>query len=300
MEEIPIRAKEGLHLVVNRETDPLFIYLDYDARWEEVNMEFQHFHLFYEMMILTEKNAGHLIEGQYYNLEVGDIVLLKPGILHKTVYFGHEPTKRFIIRFRFESLEADLRSARTVLSLFNQEVPIIRLPVEERNELISLLFDMYYLRRDNPDYQEVEIYSMLISFLCKLYQARGRNQYTNEIFDKLSHKIFSITSYIHKNYPENLNLEELSERFFISPCYLSRKFKEISGFSLVQYIQMTRIRNAQKLLFDSDDSIQMIAEKCGFTSFSQFNRVFNKYCTMSPRLFRKRSREGKIILKLDR
>ena len=51
---------------------------------------------------------------------------------------------------------------------------------------------------------------------------------------------------------------------------------------MVQYIQLTRIKNAQYLLLNSKDKITRIAEQTGFSSFSQFNRVFRKFCGMSP------------------
>ena len=300
MEEIKIRNKEGLHLVLNRETDPLFLFLDFDTRSESENMEFQHFHTYYEMMVLLEKSAGHIIEGQYYNLKEGDIVVMKPGVLHKSIYFGPEPTRRFIIRFSLDYLGNILNRTNAILSIFDSKCPIYRLPLQCRTELISKLFKMYDLRKNSPDYQELEVFSLFLIFLCDLYSHRDESNYTNEIFDQISHKIFSISSFIHNNYSSELRLEDIAEQFFISPCYLSRKFKEISGFSFVQYIQMTRIRNAQKMLLNTEESIQAISEECGFTSFSQFNRVFDKYCAMSPSVFRKKSKEGKVdLIRLD-
>lgn len=280
MENIPINSKEGLHLYVNRDTDPLFLFFDYDVRSKSENMEFQHFHTYYEMMILVDESAGHIIEGQYYNLLRGDIVLLKPGILHKTVYIGKEPTKRFIISFSLKAIESVLRSVRQTLSIFNLDVPIIRLPVDDSEGMLSILFEMYEHCKRSTSYQDLEEIALLMRFLCRLTELAPRNQYTNQTFDHISHKIFSISSFIHKNYMEDLTLDSIAERFFISSCYLSRKFKEVLGFTLVQYIQMTRIRNAQKMLIESNESIQLIAERCGFSSFSQFNRVFDKYCSM--------------------
>ena len=55
---------------------------------------------------------------------------------------------------------------------------------------------------------------------------------------------------------------------------------------LINYIQITRVRNAQQLLLYTDMKIADITTSCGFTSFSQFNRVFNKFCHTSPSQFR--------------
>lgn len=297
MEDIPIRSPKGLHILVNSDTDPFFMYIDYDVRSEQLNMEFQHYHDFYEMFIMVDSSAGHLIEGQFYNLNKGDIVLINPGTLHKSVYYGKESTPRIVIRFRMEFLEKKIGGTRRVLSIFDPANPILRLPHHECDEVMGVLASIYTLRKNSPDYQDLEVVSLLVNYLCKIYHYRNLNCYTNETFDKVTQKIYSIAGYIHKHFSEDLKLEELADKFFISYCYLSRKFKEVSGFSLVQYIQMTRIRNAQKMLLNTDETIQNIAEKCGFTSFSQFNRVFEKYCTIPPSVFRKRGKEGKINVK---
>ena len=74
--------------------------------------------------------------------------------------------------------------------------------------------------------------------------------------------------------------------FYISPSYLSREFKRVTHFNLTNYIQMTRIKNAQYRLSATDNKITDIASDCGFTSFSQFNRIFNKVTGKSPREYR--------------
>ena len=78
MEDIPIRASDGLHIMLNRDTDPLFLFFDYDERSKSENMEFQHFHTYYEMMIPVDESSGHMIEGQYYNTTRAKIRYTRP------------------------------------------------------------------------------------------------------------------------------------------------------------------------------------------------------------------------------
>lgn len=121
-----------------------------------------------------------------------------------------------------------------------------------------------------------------------IFHMKSSNIYKNESsFTTIENKIYEITSYIHANYQEPLSLESLSEQFFISPGYLSHQFKEITNFSLMHYIQITRIRNVQYRLITTNEKISDIAFSCGFTSFSQFNRIFQKVTGQSPSEFRK-------------
>ena len=52
---------------------------------------------------------------------------------------------------------------------------------------------------------------------------------------------------------------------------------------------MTRVRNIQSLLINTRVPITEAALSCGFASFSQFNRVFQKHIGMSPSQYRKRN-----------
>jgi AraC-like DNA-binding protein len=100
-------------------------------------------------------------------------------------------------------------------------------------------------------------------------------------------KIYSVAGYIHSHYPEEISLEELADRFCISSSYLSHQFKNVTGFTVTDYIQMTRVRNVQALLINTSIPITEVSAPCGFNSFSQFNRVFRKHIGISPSLYRK-------------
>ena len=50
---------------------------------------------------------------------------------------------------------------------------------------------------------------------------------------------------------------------------------------------MTKVRSVQALLINTQTPITEAAMTCGFTSFSQFNRVFRKHIGMSPSQYRK-------------
>lgn len=63
--------------------DPLYYFFDYDERSYKLNMQFQHFHSFYEIMIPLEESSGHLINGKYYELKMHDLVLLRPSFCTK-------------------------------------------------------------------------------------------------------------------------------------------------------------------------------------------------------------------------
>lgn len=286
----PLLYEQGMAITINHPQDPLYYYFDYDERPFSANMEFQHFHDFYEIFILLEDQASHLIEGQFYDLKKYDMVLLRPSLLHKTKYVMGPPSKRLIINFTIPNNLYGLgRNLEGVLSPFQEEVPIYRFPQVVQDQLFSSLNQIFSTASGKRPNSFLYIHAKFLEFLFTLNDQKRQNCYEGEQFsDSITQKVYSITSYIHANFREQFSLEALSRQFFISPCYLSHQFKEVTGFTLIRYIQMTRVKNAQQLLLYTDLKIKEITEHCGFSSFSQFNRVFNKFCGCSPSQFRLR------------
>ncbi len=100
-------------------------------------------------------------------------------------------------------------------------------------------------------------------------------------------KVDEIVQYINNNFSQPLSLSSISKLFYISPYYLSRIFKASTGFTFVEYLNSMRIREAQRLLLETSDSIAIIGEKVGCGSASNFGRVFKKITTLSPLAYQK-------------
>lgn len=284
-----VHYEDEYYVHVNRENDPLFYFLDYDVRTADINMEFQHFHTFYELWIPLCPHASHLLEGKPYELQTFDILGIAPNTLHMSHYPEGEPCKRLIVRFNLPKTVAGLGNQyEQLLSIFHQEAPIFRFAPELRSRIFHKLNDIFLLAPKTDPMRDLIIHQKFIEFLTLLYLHQDQNEYADEArMNATEQKIYAVASYIHAHYAEPLSLEFLAQQFFISSCYLSHQFKSITGFTLTDYIQMTKVRNVQSLLINTRIPITEAALSCGFTSFSQFNRVFRKHIGVSPSHYRK-------------
>ncbi|MCM1025578.1 MAG: AraC family transcriptional regulator [Roseburia sp.] len=281
----------GYKIEINKPENSFFYFFDWDERSYTINMEFQHFHSFYELCIFLDEHAGHLIDGAWHDLRCCDIVAIRPALLHKTSYPEGAPNKRLIINFSIPPMPAGLEGCmKSIYGIFREKIPVFRFEGRYKKEIFEKLNEIYYLSRTPNELTNLAVHQKFIEFLGLIYQYRDKNVYMDkEEPGSIENKIYSITAYIHSRYTEDLSLALLSKEFYISSYYLSHQFKRVTGFTLTDYISMTRVRNAQTLLLSTDIPITEIALQSGFKSFSQFNRAFNKFLQMSPSRFRKES-----------
>ena len=94
-------------------------------------------------------------------------------------------------------------------------------------------------------------------------------------------------AYIRKHFQRELTLDELSSVSGFSKTYFINEFKKAVGSTPHEYLLACRLQEAKKLLRTSSDSMETIAEKCGFNSASHFARAFKKETHMRPLQFRK-------------
>ncbi len=283
--------EDKYYIRVNGESDTLFYFFDYDVRSADKNMQFQHFHTFYELCVLLCPDTTHFLEGKPYELQTFDIIGIPPNVLHKTQYPEGDACKRLIIQFSLPKNVAGLSNEYEQLTgLFHQEVPVFRFEPELRKKVFRKLNDIFLLASKTDPMRDLIIHIKFIEFLTLLFLNQDKNQYSNQAdMSPMEKKIYSITSFIHAHYTEDLSLEFLAHKFYISSCYLSHQFKNVTGFTLTEYIQMTRVRNVQSILINTQIPVTEAAIACGFSSFSQFNRVFQKHIGMSPTQYRKQN-----------
>jgi len=108
--------------------------------------------------------------------------------------------------------------------------------------------------------------------------------------DGLSHKkrtIHEMQNEIHKYWNKNIDFENLCRQFKVSYSWFRKSFKEIFEIPPNQYLLMLRLRNATRIIQESDLSISEIAFECGFHSEHYFSRIFKQKMNMNPTDIRK-------------
>lgn len=99
--------------------------------------------------------------------------------------------------------------------------------------------------------------------------------------------INKVITYIDFNYMNNIGLCHLSSHVGLSPCYISSLFKKHRGECFKSYLNKVRVKNAKKLLIETNLNLSEIASLTGFENQNYFSTVFKKVACLTPNEFRK-------------
>lgn len=104
---------------------------------------------------------------------------------------------------------------------------------------------------------------------------------------KVAHtKVREIVIHIHANFTQEITIQGLASKFFLSPNYLCQLFKKEVGETIVEYVSRLRIEYACKLLRETEYTIYQVGEKCGFQDYFYFTRIFKRYNKSTPTQYR--------------
>jgi AraC-like DNA-binding protein len=137
-------------------------------------------------------------------------------------------------------------------------------------------------RMDPASYLEsVGIIQQLIARFIGPQISRDRKQLMSR------YNLSSILDFINSNLEKKITVEHLAAKMFVSKDHFSRIFLEMMGLRPLEYITRKRIERSQMLLLSTNDGLEQIALKCGFSSTSHLSRHFKKHLSISPGGYRK-------------
>jgi YesN/AraC family two-component response regulator len=105
--------------------------------------------------------------------------------------------------------------------------------------------------------------------------------------DKYSKPISHCRNYIVNNIYEKITLTDLSDLVDLNPNYLSKLFKKETGVPISEYIQLTKVEEAKKLMSFASYSLSEICSLLNFTDQSYFAKIFKKHTGVTPKKFSK-------------
>lgn len=250
-----------------------------------------HYHDCYELYYLYSGERYYFIQDKTYHVTGGSFVLIPPNIIHRTGNLGNFGYDRMLIHFSRELLE-DYLSIDTTINPYKhmeEEIHLISLDSQQQTFVETLLHLMETDYQKNALRETSYIKLTLLQLLLFLNTCKPNRQDAALAEINTTQKLmFEILGYINNHYYEDLTLETVSEKYYLSTFYFSRTFKEVTGFHFVEYVSNVRIKEAKKLLLNSDFTINEISSAVGFHSNTHFGRVFKQIVGCAPSSYKKK------------
>lgn len=238
----------------------------------------KHYHDAFEIYFLESGECHYFIDDKSYRVQVGDVILIPKGIIHKTAYENGKRSRRLIYcshHFIPTAVISLLPSIR-----YHYRNPQV---VDEIRGIFDRI-EQEYTRPDEFSEDAILHYVHLLFFLL----ARNRSQ-TNAIKQNSTYTTEAI-AYIKEHYRTPIRLSELAKRYSISAEHLSRVFKSETGLGFNQYLTMIRLQKAEAMLKNSPSiPITEVAFACGFNDGNYFSYKFKQAYGISPSTARRQA-----------
>ena len=239
--------------------------------------ETMHSHDTYEIFCLLAGDADYCVEGNRYHLQSGDLVLLRKGEVHIFQLRSAAPYERIFINFDIPEV-LDFMDAGNLLSVFNDR------PLGKFNHYQASLFPNNHWQEYLQTICRETDSRKQLCYLLPLLQDLTDRQDVVKTAPALSEKdrAAPIIKYINNHLTDDLSLEMLSQRFYISKTHLIRIFKRATGTTVWEYITIKRLFLAKELIAAGKAPTD-IYQQCGFKDYTTFFRAYKQRFGVSPK-----------------
>lgn len=246
-----------------------------------------HRHDAYEIYLFLSGHTNMYLEHTCYQLTRGDLIIISPEELHRTVCLDSSTYERIGINIKKTTLERLSTKRSRLLNCFENhpigENNLIHLNPDQLDEYITLCTNLKQALNSNYYGQDIlsDAYlAQLLVFINTLYHTTI-NSYNNIMPELVSNTMF----YIRNHLTEDITLKDLSSEFSYNGTYISYLFKQHTGLTLRAYILDQRLTLAKRILSEGK-SVTDACEASGFRDYSNFIRTFTKEIGMSPGRYR--------------
>ncbi len=242
---------------------------------------YMHVHHIYEILYIIRGKGSFYVEGKEYRISDGCFIFTRPGETHKMNIDTSAPYERMGIHFPASILES-LDPEKRLFGIFNDRslgthnfYAAYDMPAGLGSELIKLTDGT------GDEYSRYLKTVMRIgAFLLEANSHFEKNRKTLGV-SASSDVVADVIEYINENLFSDFNLESLSKKFYISKSYLERRFKQVTGSTVWDYVLIKRLFVARESIL-SGEAPTKVYLLCGFRDYSSFFRQYKNRFGVSP------------------
>ena len=270
---------------------PVAVLLHEDKKLPELDFDY-HYHNAYDLIFVLDGDIDIFIKDTRYNVRSGQIAVIPPYAIHFMHFVAGTKCYRYNVQFQHGYIADLLKSINgeyLLADLGTIKNPVANLgtaSLKKAEEIYSRFYRIYKnCHKDKSTASEIRLRVALIDFLVDFHEVflsnmRGQDYPEADV-------VKNVIKFIDENYMNDISLNLLEKEFFVSKFYLCKRFKEVTGTSIMDFLQRTRIIQAQKMLKEDKATISDVCYNCGFNNLQHFYRVFRKIANTTPKEYTK-------------
>ena len=248
----------------------------YGGDWHSV----PHTHNHMELFFIVGGKGQFLIEDQLYPVDVNNLVIINPNVVHTEVSLNAQPLEYIVLGVDGIQL-ANRSNANGQFNILDHYES-----VEISGCMRNILREM---ELKNTGYEDVcQAYMEIL--IIRLMRSTSLSAPAEPQSISTNRQCAAIRRYIDLHFKESLTLDQLAQEGHMNKYYLSHAFKREYGVSPINYMISRRIEESKYLLAETDLSMSQISQLLGFSSLSYFSQVFRRTQGASPMEYRQNAR----------
>ena len=257
-----------------------------------------HSHSFFELAYVTGGSAVHMMDtGEEHEVHAGDYFIIDYGTNHR--YRNSQDCTLINCLFLPEIIHdtlADCHSFDEILRYclmryYRQllsETPVNRIFHDADGRIRETLHRMQTEYEEKSlGYEEVFQYGLMEIVICTVRKLVAEDKLSVQ-GKNYSETVQKVLMYLSLHYNEKAIVADFCAENHYSMPYISRCFKEETGYTIQKYIQKIRIEKSCELLLGTDMPVQQIAHEVGYEDTKFYHQLFRRELHMSPREYRKK------------
>lgn len=258
--------------------EPFRLFHLADSRRERIEY---HYHTFHKIIILLAGKAGYAIEGERYDLSPGDFVLVGRGSIHRPEVAEDDFYERMILYIDPAYLTSLSTGDCDLEGCFRQAQTAFRYVYRDGGgSRVRQLFETLTRTDREGGYGAALLArAQFLELMVEVNRVcRGGHQVQAAAGDS---KVVALLQYLNLHLTEELSIDQLAERFYISKYHMMRRFRQETGYSIHGYLTEKRLLLAQRLLAQGVSPSEA-GEQAGYQDYSTFSRAYKKHFGRGP------------------
>ena len=243
----------------------------------------------YSYTLVHEGWLELLYNNRMLTLQKGDLMIYSPDVQIKIV--NGSRNYRSVCLMVDEQAALEIPSVRNVVHTAYQPIaelgrPVIHLDEQQLAHFWQHMHEIIRYQQSSHRYLRESLRTLFTQFVLDLMDVMEQNIGPGQVSERITEQFVAFMRLLTTHFIEHHDIGFYAERLHITTIHLSRIVRQVTGRTVIDYINNMLLMEASWLLQTTNLSIAAIAESLHFSDQSSFGRFFTRMRGISPKAYR--------------